>query len=158
VDEEPRKGRPLWLTVLGVATVVLLVVLAGAFLPRWWSHRVGDEVDESITRGILVGLFLGFVFTFFPLLVAWFGVRRIRSSRGRVVVVLVAALLAAPNLLTLGIVVGAGSGAHAGDRTLDVEAPGFRGACLVGALVAAAVIAWPWWALRSRRRSRRATA
>jgi hypothetical protein len=75
-----------------------------------------------------------------------------------VVVVLVAALLAAPNVLTLGIVVGAGSGAHAGDRTLDVEAPGFRGASLIGALAAAALIAWPWWALRSRRRRRRASA
>ena len=150
-------ARPLWPTLLGVAAVILLVVLAGAFLPRWWSHRVGDRVDDSTTKGILLGLVLGFVFTLFPLLVA-FGVRRIRSLRGRVVVVLVAALLAAPNLLTLGIVVGAGSGAHAGDRTLDVEAPGFRGASLVGALVAAALVAWPWWALRSRRRRRRASA
>ena len=155
---EPDDVRPLWPTLLGVAAVVLLVVVAGAFLPRWWSHRIGNEVDESITRGILLGLFLGFVFTFFPLLVAWFGVRRTHSLRTRVAVVLVAALLAAPNLLTLGIVVGAGSGAHAGDRTLDVEAPGFRGATLAGALVAVALLAWPWWALRSRRRRARATA
>jgi hypothetical protein len=151
---EPERVGPLWPTLLSVAAVVLLVVLAGAFLPRWWSHRVGNEVDESMTRGILLGLVLGFVFTFIPLLVAWFGVRRIHSLRARVVVMLVAAFLAAPNLLTLGIVVGAGSGAHAGDRTLDVEAPGFRGAALVGALAAAGLVAWPWWALRSRRRGR----
>ena len=130
-DEAPRR-RPLWPTLVAAAAVVLLVVLASAFLPRWWSHRVGDQVDESMTRGILLGLVLGFVFTLFPLLVASFGVRRIHSVRGRVVVVLVAAVLAAPNLLTLSIVVGTGSAAHAGDRTLDVEAPGFRGATLVG--------------------------
>ena len=151
---ESDRVRPLWPTLLGVAAVVLIVVLAGAFLPRWWSHRIGSQVDESMTRGILLGLFLGFVFTFFPLLVAWLGVRRVSGMRGRVVVILIAALLAAPNLLTLGIVVGAGSGAHAGDRTLDVEAPGFRGATLVAALVAAALLAWPWWKLRSRRRRR----
>ena len=149
-----ERGRPLWPTLLGVAVVVLIVVLAGAFLPRWWSHWVGSRVDESITKGILLGLLFGFVFTFVPLLVAWLGIGRVRSLRGRVVVALLAAVLAAPNLLTLGIVVGAGSGAHAGDRTLDVEAPGFRGASLVAALVAFALLAWPWWALRSRRRRR----
>jgi hypothetical protein len=152
--ENERAARPLWPTLLGVAAVVLIVVFAGAFLPRWWSHRIGSHVDESITKGILLGVLLGFVFTFFPLLVAWLGFRSVGSLRGRVAVVLVAALLASPNLLTLGIVVGAGSGAHAGDRTLDVEAPGFRGATLVAALVAFALLAWPWWTLRSRRRRR----
>jgi hypothetical protein len=151
---EPERVRPLWPTLLGVGAVVLIVVLAGAFLPRWWSHRIGSQVDESITKGIVLGLVLGFVFTFFPLLVAWLGFRSVRSLRGYVVVALLAAVLAAPNLLTLGNVVGAGSGAHAGDRTLDVEAPGFRGATLVGALVAFALLAWPWWTLRSRRRRR----
>ena len=105
-----------------------------------------------MTRGILLGLFLGFVFTLVPLALAWLGFRRIRSLRGRAAVVLVGALLAASNLLTLGIVVGTGNAAHAGDRTLDVEAPGFRGATLVGALAAAALLAWPRYALRSRRR------
>ena len=152
---EQRRPRPLWPTLLGVAAVVAIVVLAGAFLPRWWSHRVGDQVDQSMSRGILLGLFYGFVFTLVPLALVWLAFRRIRSLRGRVAVVLVAALLATPNLLTLGIVVGAGSGAHAGDRTLDVEAPGFRGAALVGALVAVGLIAWPLWAARSRRRRRR---
>jgi hypothetical protein len=149
------RRRPLWLTLFGVAAVVLLVVFASAFLPRWWSHRVGDRVNESFTRGTLLGLVLGFVFTLVPLLVAWLGIRRLHSWRARAVVVLLAAVLAAPNLLTLSIVVGTGNAAHAGDRTLDVEAPGFRGATLVGALAAAALIAWPIYALRSRRRRRR---
>ena len=56
--------------------------------------------------------------------------------------------------MTLGIVLGPGSGAHAGDRTLDVEAPGFRGATLGGALLALAAIGFVWYLLSSRRRAR----
>jgi hypothetical protein len=62
-------------------------------------------------------------------------------------------LLAAPNLLTLGIVLGNGNGAHAGDRILDVEAPAFRGATLAGALIAAGCLAAAWYLLFSRRRA-----
>jgi hypothetical protein len=151
-EADVERGRQLWPTLVGVGAVVAIVVIASAFLPRWWSHRIGDQVEESMTRGILLGLFYGFVFTFVPLALAWLGLRRIRSLRGRVLVVFVGALLAAPNLLTLSIVLGTGNAAHAGDRTLDVEAPGFRGASLVGAIAAAALIAWPLYALRSRRR------
>ena len=64
------------------------------------------------------------------------------------------ALLALPNLFTLGIVLGRNSAAHAGDRTLDVEAPGFRGASLTGALLAVAAIGFVWYLLSSRARAR----
>ena len=63
-------------------------------------------------------------------------------------------MLASPNLLTLGIVLGRGNAAHAGDRTLDVEAPGFRGAVLVGAMVAVGALIGMISLLRSRRRAR----
>jgi hypothetical protein len=63
--------------------------------------------------------------------------------------------VAAPNLLTLGIVLGRGNGAHAGDRILDVEAPEFRGGTLAGALLAGACVAVAWYLLASRRRARR---
>jgi hypothetical protein len=147
-------GRGLWTTIAGVVIVVGLVFLAAAFLPRWWSHRVGDQVNESITAGILLGLFCGFVFTLVALALVWSGLRRVGSWRGRALILLVAALLAAPNLLTLSIVVGTGDAAHAGDRTLDVEAPGFRGASLIGALGAAAGLTGVWYLLHSRRRAR----
>jgi hypothetical protein len=133
--------------------VVVLVIVASAFVPRWWAHRVGDFSNESFTRGILAGLVLGFVFTFLPLLLAWIGIHRIRSWRGKLLVVLAAALLAAPNLLTLSVVLGSGNAAHAGDRTLDVRAPGFRGASLTGALVAAALLGVPIYLLWKRRRA-----
>jgi hypothetical protein len=136
--------------------VIVLVVVASAFVPRWWAHRVGDFSNQSFTRGILAGLVLGFVCTLLPLALAWIGVRRFRSWRGKFLVVLAAVLLAAPNLLTLSVVLGSGNAAHAGDRTLDVEAPGFRGASLAGALVAAALVAAPIYLLWKRRRKAQA--
>jgi hypothetical protein len=70
------------------------------------------------------------------------------------VILLGAALLvASPNLVTLGIVLGPGGGAHAGERTLDVEAPGFRASSLIGAIVAALTVLVVWLLLHSRRRA-----
>ena len=46
-----------------------------------------------------------------------------------------------PNLLTLGIAIGSGHAAHAGERTLDVDAPGFRGASLAGVIGGAFAVA-----------------
>ena len=65
--------------------------------------------------------------------------------------------------MTLGIVLGVGSGAHAGDRILDVEAPAFRGATLAGAILAALLAGYIWYLLgvtrpRARDAHRRAEA
>jgi hypothetical protein len=68
-------------------------------------------------------------------------------------IVAAALVLALPNLLTLGIVVGTGSPAHAGERILDVEAPAFRWATLFGGVVLAGVIQY---LVTSRRRRGRA--
>jgi hypothetical protein len=154
--EKQRRPKPrsLWPPLLAAGVVIVLVVLGSAFVPRWWAHRVGDYANESFTRGIGAGLVLGFVFTLLPLAVAWNGVRRIHSWRGKALVLVAAAILAAPNLLTLSVVVGTGNAAHAGDRTLDVEAPGFRGASLAGAIVGAALVAAPIYLLSKRRRDR----
>lgn len=144
-----------FLTWGGITVAVLLGLLIGAaFIPRWWAHRVGDQANESFTGGIMLGLFYGFIFTVLPLLLIVWGIRRRRSGRMWLWILAGAALLALPNLFTLGIVVGPGSGAHAGDRTLDVEAPGFRGATLAGVLLAVGSIAFVWYLLSSRRRAR----
>jgi hypothetical protein len=149
-----------WPRRILVGIVVLLVValvgwIGAAFVPRWWSHRVGDQVNGSITGGISLGLFYGFVFTVVPLLLIWWAFRRRRGWRTWAVAACAAILLATPNLLTLGIVVGRGNAAHAGDRTLDVEAPGFRGASLAGAIAAAVAIVLLGYVLGSRRRAHR---
>jgi hypothetical protein len=146
--------RNLILLAVALVVIVLAYLIGGAVLPRWWAHRIGDQVDGSMVAGIGLGLFYGLVFTFLPLLVLWLAVRRGRSWRFRAWVAAIALVLAIPNLLTLGIVVGNGSAAHAGERTLDVEAPDFRASTLVGAVVAVLAFAGLRYLLASRRRSR----
>jgi hypothetical protein len=168
VSRAPREtagsdGGPDWPQRLIVAAVIVIVIvvgcfLAAAFVPRWWAQRVGDQVDGSMSSGILLGLFYGFLFTLVPLAVVALATRWRRSWRAWAIAGAIALLLASPNLMTLGIVVGAGSGSHAGDRILDVEAPGFRGATLAGAIVAAVLVGAVGYLLVSRRRARRAEA
>ena len=64
--------------------------------------------------------------------------------------VALAVILALPNLMTLGIVLGRGNAAHAGDRILDVEAPAFRGGTLAGALLAGLLVGFVAYLLVSR--------
>ena len=135
----------------GIAVVIVVaILLASAAVPRWWAHRIGDRVDGSITQGVLVGLFFGFLFTFLALVVFIFVMRRGRTVNAIAIGLAGALVLASPNLMTLGIVLGVGSGAHAGDRTLDVEAPAFRGATLAGAIVAGLLASYIWYLLASR--------
>jgi hypothetical protein len=138
----------------GLVLVLVLGYIASATVPRWWAQQVGKQVDGSITTGIFVGLFYGFVFTLVPLLVI-VGVLALRRTwRAIAAAFVVAVLLASPNLMTLGIVLGNGNAARAGDRILDVEAPAFRGASLAGALLAVALVAYGVHLYRSRRRAR----
>lgn len=137
-----------------LALAVGVLIAASAFLPRWWSHRIADQANGSFTSGIGLGLFYGFAFTLLALVVLWFGVRRITTWKGRLILLAVALLVASPNLLTLGIVLGPGGAAHAGERTLDVDAPGFRASSLTGAVVAVLVVFAVGLLLRSRRRSK----
>jgi uncharacterized protein (DUF2062 family) len=131
-----------WALVIvgGIAVVLIGGRIAGAFFPRWWSHRIGDQVDGSMVAGIALGLFYGFVFVALPVLLLRWAFRRRRHWKVWVACVVLALILALPDLLTLGIVLGHGKAAHAGERTLDVEAPGFRTSSLIGAIVF--VLAW----------------
>ena len=135
---------------------MVIYFIAAATIPRWWAHRIGDQVDGSGTAGIGLGLFYGFVFTFLPLLVLSFALVRRRSWRLRAWLLAGAVLLALPNLFTLGIVLGSGSAAHAGERTLDVEGPYFRAATLAGAVlgVLAVVGVRSLWYSRRRHKQR----
>ena len=152
-------GR-MWLrrTVVAIVVAVALVGLAllgAAFLPRWWSHRVAHQVNGSMSVGIMLGLFYGFVFTGLPLVTALRAFRKRRPWKVWASLAVLTIVLAGPNLLTLGIVIGSGHGAHAGQRTLDVDAPGFRAASLAGAIGAALAVAAVEYLVVSRRWSRR---
>jgi hypothetical protein len=151
----PSRARGALIAVLGAGAIVLAVLAGSAFLPRWWSHRIADQAQGNFTAGISLGLFYGFVFTLLPLLVLRFAFRRRRSFRTWGIWVIVALVLALPNLVTLGIVLGTGNAAHAGERTLDVEAPGFRTSTLAGALLAVAGVLGLEYLLAGRRRSAR---
>jgi MFS family permease len=144
-----------------IISLVLLVVLAAAvlamaaFLPRWWAQRIGNQVDGSMTTGIALGLFYGSVFLLLPLAVLRWAFRRRRSLKAVVWWIAVALVLAAPNLVTLAIVVGTGNAAHAGERILDVDAPGFRYSSAAGAAAAVVAMGAIEYLLRSRRRASR---
>ncbi|RBO89386.1 permease [Nocardia puris] len=129
----------------GLALVVVLVIayfILAAFIPRWWAQRLAEMVNGSFSKGIGWGLFFGGLTTAISLFLLLFAVVVWRKRAGRFfagAAVVVALLVAVPNLMTLTIVLGNSNAAHAGERILDVDAPAFRGAALVGALIAAAV-------------------
>jgi hypothetical protein len=135
------RWRPDWrdigkraLGVLGVILGVWLIYLfLSAFLPRWWAQVIGNAVDGSFAAGAWWGLLTGAVFTLVPVLLVAQAVLTRRSWQVRGVYVLLAALFAVPNLLTLGIVLGTSAASHAGERILDVDGPAFRGGSAWGA-------------------------
>ncbi|TCJ93257.1 permease [Nocardia alba] len=130
-----------------VATAVVLVlayVILSSFIPRWWAQRLAGTVHGSFSSGIWWGLVYGFVFTLVPLLLLVFAVWVWKRKGGKFMAgaaVIVALVCSLPNLMTLTIVLGGNNAAHAGQRILDVDAPAFRGACLVGAIIAAVLFA-----------------
>lgn len=134
-----RTGAEIWVRrivvvlVLVAASFVVYGLLAAA-LPRWWAQRVGGQVDGRMTVGIFWGLFYGFVFSFLPVLLAWQARRPFLTWPWKLVVLLVAVALAAPNWLTLSISLGDNSASDAGWITLVNEAPGFQWATLFGAI------------------------
>lgn len=137
------RWRPDWRDVVkrlvGVVAVIvavwLIYLFLDAFLPRWWAQVIGNAVDGSFTAGAWWGLLIGGVFTLAPVLLLAQAVLTRRSLRVRSGFLVLAILLAVPNLLTLGIVLGTSAAAHAGERILDVDGPAFRGGTAWGAVV-----------------------
>jgi glucan phosphoethanolaminetransferase (alkaline phosphatase superfamily) len=152
-ESRPDWGRRTVWAAVALVVIVLAGLIASATVPRWWAQRVGDQVNGSITQGTLLGLFYGFVFTILPVAVLLLLLRWRRTWRWVVFALVLAILLALPNLMTLGIVIGRGNAAHAGDRILDVEAPAFRGGTLAGALLAVLLVGFVAYLLVSRDRA-----
>jgi len=147
------KRALIW--ICAAVGLIALGFLGAAFLPRWWAHLVGDQVNGSIVAGVALGLFYGFVFTVLPLLMLRFAFSKRRRLKTWGIMFAVAILLAAPNLLTLGVVLGSGHAAHAGERTFDVEAPAYRGASLAGAILAVVAFGLLTYLISERGRTRR---
>ncbi len=143
IGTKPEVATPNWVlrAVLVLSALVAAYVVfrvSAAFFPRWWAQQVADQVQGGFTAGTLWGLFYGAVFTLIPLMILFQIRRRFFNWTWRIIVAIVAVLLAAPNWLTLSVVLGTSNAAHAGERIMDVDAPNFRAGTLVGACIGAA--------------------
>ena len=154
-SERPNWSRRVVIGLVVVAGGFLAYVIGAAVIPRWWAQRIGNFVDGRLTVGGALGAALGFVFTVLPLLVLWAALRWRGGWRRWLGFVLAAVLVAAPNLMTLGVVAGRGNAAHAGERILDVYGPGFRAGTLVGVVVGLVLFGVLAYLVTSRRASRR---
>lgn len=149
-------GRKVVTVVVVGGLIVATYVFAVSVLPRWWAQQVGDQVDGDLTTGGLLGFMYGFLAAFLPLLILGVIWRfRRHSAWAWIVGGALALVLAAPGLVTLGIALGKGSAAHAADRTLDVEAPWFRGGMVVGVAVGGALALYIGYVASSRTRADR---
>ncbi|AIX99682.1 hypothetical protein ART_0084 [Arthrobacter sp. PAMC 25486] len=107
----PKAKMPVWLfrTILGVGAAVLLVVIyliASVTVPLMWANTIRDQVAGQLGNSIPIGMFYGFVFTFFPILIGWQAHRRNLNKWVRISLVAIGILLLIPNLLTLGVIYG----------------------------------------------------
>jgi MFS family permease len=155
-EKSTRFGRAALITLGVIALVLVGFWFSVSVLPRWWSHQVGAQVDGDLTTGGVLGFMYGFLATLLPLLVLGMVFRYWRGSVWAWIVgAAIALLLAAPTLITLGIVLGNGSAAHAAERTLDVEAPWFRGGMAIGVASALLLAGFLGYSILSRHRARR---
>jgi hypothetical protein len=154
-------GRKVsWQTRTALAVLLLVLVLVAgavlsAVLPVWWATTIGTQVGGDLGASILVGMFYGFTFTLLPLLVAWQARFKRVSWPWKTALLVAAALLAAPNLLTAGIALGNSGSVHQAQRILGTEATWFIPWTLYSAIAAALVFAaivvlWTIWRRRGR--------
>ncbi|KAA0021049.1 permease [Antrihabitans cavernicola] len=142
-----KAGMASWLKrLIAIAIIVVILVITyfilAAFIPRWWAQRAGRMSDGSFAKGIAWGSIWGGASTLIPLLLLLVAGLVFRKRGGKVIAGLAALLAlaaAVPNLMTLVVVLGNNDAAHAGERIMDVDAPGFRGASLIAAIVAALI-------------------
>ncbi|SEJ75035.1 hypothetical protein SAMN04487917_11232 [Arthrobacter sp. yr096] len=156
----PAQKKRNWGVKIILILVALLVAVAayfilGAILPRWWSDVIAGQIRRDLGASVLVGMFYGFVFTFIPLLVAWQATRKAVTWPWKIVILLVAVAIATPNLLTAGIAFGTTESAHAGQRTLSVDAGFFTTWTAVSAIAAVVVfigvtVLWALWRRRGK--------
>lgn len=154
-DARSNLGRRVLFGVIGIASLVIAYLIGAAVLPRWWAQRIGGVIDGRLIFGNMLGFGVGLVFTMVPLFVLAAGWRFKKSWRRAIVFLFAALIVALPNLLTVGIVVGSGNASHAGERILDVDGPGFRGGSLVGAIVGVILAFLLLWLIGSRGRNKR---
>ncbi|MBM7368781.1 hypothetical protein [Gordonia hydrophobica] len=148
--------------IIGVVTLVIVVIgyfFLQRFLPEWWARSMAHRIDGSFVSGTSYGLLFGILGSAVPLILGLLAVLSIGVGPKNALswglgVIALAFLI--PNLLTLGVVIGDGNGATIGRRNLDVFAPAFRGATLIGVIVGIAIgIAADFYLIGRRREKRK---
>lgn len=139
------------------ALSILAAACAAAYLAgaasavRWWSRWVAHAVDGEPPAGAVLGFCCGTLFTLVPATLAWVVTRGLLPWTTRGPWLAAAAILAAPNLLTLAATTGPGTSAAAAQQRMDLSAPMFRGATLTGAAFALLTVTAMMIAFRFRR-------
>jgi hypothetical protein len=144
------------LAVVAFLVVVIAYFALAAVLPVWWANVIRHQVQGNLGAGILVGMFYGFVFTFVPLLVAWQATRKAIRWPWKIALVLLAVVLATPNLLTAAIMISNSTAAHNGQRILGTEATWFPLWTQISAVAAVAIfvvglLLWSNWRQRGKK-------
>lgn len=132
-----------WLRRAIVAAILVLVLIGAyfalaAYLPRKWADMLVGWVgtDGGTLKGTAFGLGIGFLCAGLPLLILWFAARRAASHpKIATVLGLIAVIAAVPNLMTLAVAIGTGSGASYARTKIDQNAAGFRWATLIGVVI-----------------------
>lgn len=126
-----------WLVLLLVLTALAVLAFGAVreFLPRRWAEEIVAIVDGTRIRGLLYGFGVGLVFTLIPLLVLAQARRRFFKWTWRMIVLVVALLLAAPNWLTIAVAIGRSRSSIDGRILLDQSGQGFRDGSAGGAIV-----------------------
>lgn len=154
---QPASGKTRRRVIIGAAAVAVLVILyfvLSATLPRWWGETTGNMVGGNSALGAFVGLVFGLLFSLLPLIALRYIVKPGLSRSARALMAVLVVVLAIPNLLTLSVVWGGNNSAHDGLRAMNDHAPSFRGASLIGFLVAVAVFVLALALLASRKHTR----
>jgi len=158
VSDHPAPARPAadadradadhavpWSTRLILTFVVLVALVAGgliatARLADAWARRIADVAGGTTATAVAAGVAVGAVIA---VAAGWLLGRVVhRHARwwARLVWLVLAAVVAGPALVTLGITLGGDDATRAARRLLDDGAPAFRGALAAG-MVLGAVLA-----------------
>lgn len=125
----------LVLILVLVALAVLAYGIAREFFPRRWAEEIVAVVDGNRVRGLNYGFGIGFVFTLIPLLILAQTRRRFFNWTWRLILLVVALIVAAPNWLTVAVALGNSKSAVDGRILLTQSGPGFRDGSAAGAIL-----------------------
>ncbi|ASN38822.1 hypothetical protein [Paeniglutamicibacter terrestris] len=155
-DSSPRWGLRIGLGVAAVIILAIVYLVVLLFLPVWWATRVTNQTQGSVTSGIILGLTYGFVFTFVPLLIAWQARYKKVSWPWKAVIVVLAIIVAIPNLLTLSIYANSSGAAAKARSMIDISATWFPSWTMGGAAAALILFVgiatfWHLWRARGKK-------